>query len=92
MCLVDTQSWEKTYDEKCTMAQIYEGHAYAYRTLTFILDKSLVQAEEYEHGLLISRVKCNLVPKAISTFKMAGWREEDPGEQQVTCLQKYWRF
>ena len=31
----------------------------------------------------------NLVPRAISAFKMAGGRE-DPGEQQVTCLQKYW--
>ena len=34
----------------------------------------------------------NLVPRAIFAFKMAGGREEDPGEEQVTCLQKYWRF
>ena len=33
----------------------------------------------------------NLVPRAISAFKMAGWREEDPGEEQVMCLQKYWK-
>ena len=29
----------------------------------------------------------NLVPRAISAFKLAGGREEDPGEEQVTCLQ-----
>ena len=36
--------------------------------------------------------RSNLVPRGISAFKMAGGREDDPGEKQVTCLQKYWRF
>ena len=38
------------------------------------------------------KLKDNLVPSAISAFKMAGGRKENPGEEQVTCLQKYWRF
>ena len=29
-------------------------------------------------------IDLNLVPRAISTFKMADGREEDPGEQQIT--------
>ena len=33
----------------------------------------------------------NLIPRVFSAFKMTGGRE-DPGEEQVTCLQKYWRF
>ena len=37
-------------------------------------------------------VLSNLIPRAISAFKMAGGCEEDPGEEQVTRLQKYWRF
>ena len=36
--------------------------------------------------------RINLVPRAISAFKMVGGHEEDPGEQQVMCLQKCWRF
>ena len=30
--------------------------------------------------------------QGLSAFKMADGRGEDPGVEQVTCLQKYWRF
>ena len=39
------------------------------------------------------KLALDLVPRAISAFKMASGREEKlTGEEQVTCLQKYWRF
>ena len=34
-------------------------------------------------NLTPSLIQCNLVPRAISAFKIAGGREEDPGEEQI---------
>ena len=33
----------------------------------------------------------NLIPRVFSLFNMGGGSGEDPGTQQITCLQRGWR-
>ena len=54
----------------------------------------------YQYNVMISLLQfCFKVPTSHAptsspeSSRRSKWRrEEDPGEQQVTCLQKYWRF
>ena len=68
-------------EERCLSACCVHGGIFLFTPVyyRFALTPSVFAAPE-------AAINSNLVPRVFSTFKMAA---EDPGKQQVTCLQKY---